>query len=289
MCGIFGAFQIDRAKPISIGFLRRLGMAQISRGRHAWGIAWLTADGRVCAYKSPGVLPADFPDAIDPNPVAVIGHTRWATHGDAGCNENNHPHPSDGGWIVHNGVVSGHKAIADEHRLSLMSDCDSEVIARLIEIGGRSLSRRMVFAVNATERFDPLAVAGLWPRPNRFALARRGNPVRMLAADSGNHYFGSLAVKTNGGTFADFPNGRVAVWDLNTGKMSLSAVRSGDWTRAAVGSSVFSSSESDAVCGERCDSTDIDRVRKTLKSGGFVDMSRSELFRTVPKARKSKK
>ena len=65
----------------------------------------------------------------------VIGHVRWATHGDPRDNDNNHPHSSQDGrlHLVHNGVIPRHEHLADQYDLQLRSQCESETILRLIE------------------------------------------------------------------------------------------------------------------------------------------------------------
>ena len=65
----------------------------------------------------------------------VLGHVRWATHGNPKDNRNNHPHVCSGGryFLVHNGVISNHLDITDRYGLRLRSDCDSEILLRLVE------------------------------------------------------------------------------------------------------------------------------------------------------------
>lgn len=63
----------------------------------------------------------------------VLGHVRAATHGDPANNKNNHPFSSDDLHLVHNGVVGNHQELSDANSLRLETDCDSEVLLRLIE------------------------------------------------------------------------------------------------------------------------------------------------------------
>lgn len=69
--------------------------------------------------------------------TSFFGHVRAATHGDplAAGNVNNHPFVSADRhlYLVHNGVVSNHEEVADKFALNLTSDCDSEVLLRLVE------------------------------------------------------------------------------------------------------------------------------------------------------------
>lgn len=66
---------------------------------------------------------------------AMIGHTRMATHGSQLDDINNHPHVSDdySTAIVHNGIIHSFEGIAERNNINLKSQCDSEIILRLIE------------------------------------------------------------------------------------------------------------------------------------------------------------
>jgi glucosamine--fructose-6-phosphate aminotransferase (isomerizing) len=105
-------------------------------------------------------VPLDYPDraaiAFEKRPVAAsefvrssgrfrglehrrctsfIGHVRAATHGRPEDNRNNHPFVADDGslYLVHNGILTNHRDVADNLSLDLTSDCDSEVLLRLVE------------------------------------------------------------------------------------------------------------------------------------------------------------
>lgn len=121
----------------------------------------------------------------------LIGHCRYATQGDYSNNLNNHPHPSDGGWMVHNGVVPNYLGLIDRHELQPVSDCDTEVLALLIESLNGTLIERCIGAVQAIGRGSPAVVCGLW-KPGRLVLVRRGNPLMLGSAETG-YYFASLA------------------------------------------------------------------------------------------------
>lgn len=63
----------------------------------------------------------------------VLGHVRWATHGDPRDNRTNHPLVGNGLWLVHNGVLTDHKATAQKHGLGLETEVDSELLLRFVE------------------------------------------------------------------------------------------------------------------------------------------------------------
>ena len=67
--------------------------------------------------------------------VSFVGHVRAATHGSPANNSNNHPFVSDDRklFLVHNGVLSNHEDVAGSLSLKLVTECDSEVLLRLVE------------------------------------------------------------------------------------------------------------------------------------------------------------
>lgn len=228
MCGLFGAF----GNGINIATLRAAASAQVARGSHAFGVAWIDADGRLHAFKSPGSLLSNI-DVLDrcAGAIAVVGHTRFATHGTPADNANNHPHQADGGWLCHNGVVPNHEEIADEMDLLPMTECDSEVLGLSIAAERGSLGRRVARTVDRVSANAPLAVLALWSRPHRLVVARRGNPL-VSVTRGGCTYLGSVAW-SHGAT--EIPDGRVTVHNLRGGAKEVVEVRGrrSDGTRFA--------------------------------------------------------
>src|SRR5262249_36590533 len=64
---------------------------------------------------------------------SVICHVRLATHGSPQNPLNNHPHTSDSLSLVHNGVLASHDELTDKYCLRLESECDSEILLRIVE------------------------------------------------------------------------------------------------------------------------------------------------------------
>ncbi|MEE9601689.1 MAG: class II glutamine amidotransferase, partial [Thermoguttaceae bacterium] len=135
MCGIVGYVGSRNAVDFLVGGLRRLEY----RGYDSSGVASITPHDDLVVVKGAGRidgLEARLNDTPAPGCVG-IGHTRWATHGEAN-DVNAHPHI--GGHkslaLVHNGVIENFQAIKRrlvEEGYQFASDTDSEVIAQLID------------------------------------------------------------------------------------------------------------------------------------------------------------
>jgi glucosamine 6-phosphate synthetase-like amidotransferase/phosphosugar isomerase protein len=178
MCSIFGYIRRRPDSPFPLETLERIVAANIDRGPHAFGLAWVDAAGQLCSLKRPG----RFTDNLHQlkraaGCVMLVGHLRWATHGSPSDNRNNHPHPIDDGLLVHNGIVRNYEDLVAAHGLATASECDSEAIGLLAERLDGSRARRLAGAVNMTE--GCLAVLGIWSGPSRIIAARRGNPLQV--------------------------------------------------------------------------------------------------------------
>jgi glucosamine 6-phosphate synthetase-like amidotransferase/phosphosugar isomerase protein len=190
MCGLFGYLSKTGRGP-DLDCLRRIALETQIRGVHAFGLAWVTPDGKLHAFKRPGSAAANL-DALDccRDALIVAGHCRYATHGDPADNRNNHPHRAGRGWLVHNGVVRNHASIAKRYGLVPETECDSEILGLLMAKVPGSLQRRAAIGVDAAE--GPLALLGVWRAPPRLLIVRHGNPLHFGEAHDG-FYFGSLA------------------------------------------------------------------------------------------------
>lgn len=148
MCGIVGF--IGQVQENRWGqthrLLEALMLASAHRGWDATGFAALTSPYKrqyavkTIVEKQP-IAVGKFVKANGPwrqlrhqRCSAVICHIRMATHGDPSVNRNNHPFSTrDGLHLVHNGVIVDHKHAAAKRRLRLKTECDSEILLRLIE------------------------------------------------------------------------------------------------------------------------------------------------------------
>lgn len=184
MCGVFGWFR-SGDRPLDLAVLKRIAIVTESRGRHAWGIAWIDGDNRLRMYKRHGPISKSL-DMLNmaSDARAVIGHCRYATAGDPWMQANNHPHPCDGGWIVHNGQVGITQQLRREYNLHRVSECDSEYVALLMEQQSRPMRRCLRDTARLLDGQD-MVVLGLWNRPRRLIALRRGKPLYIGRAHSG--------------------------------------------------------------------------------------------------------
>jgi glucosamine--fructose-6-phosphate aminotransferase (isomerizing) len=189
MCGVFGFITKDGSGP-AITRLQRIATETQRRGHHAFGLAWLDAQGTIHTFKRPGPATADLGDLnACRGATIVVGHCRWATHGSPEVNRNNHPHRAGRGWFVHNGVVANHDAIRRRYALRPQTECDSEVLGLLMARFAGSLVQRA--AQTAAAAIGRLAILGVWSNPARLLIVRNGNPLSFGETKHG-FYFGSL-------------------------------------------------------------------------------------------------
>lgn len=118
------------------------------------------------------------------SPWWILGHTRWATHGDVSL-PNTHPHVANGYALVHNGVMRNtleiHKYLKETYPdIIFKSETDSELILHLIAQPYTNtnikLEERVFNAIQKMEGSFAIAVACL-KNPEKVVLARRGCPM----------------------------------------------------------------------------------------------------------------
>src|SRR5262249_16417285 len=125
-----------------------------------------------------------------------IGHTRWATHGQA-VERNAHPHITDSVAVVHNGIIENYQELKEELQKSQFrfeSDTDSEVIAHLVTYYLRQGMQPQKAADEALTRLKgAFSIAMIFTGENDLMIgARYGTPLAVgygkgemfLASDS---------------------------------------------------------------------------------------------------------
>ena len=135
MCGIVGYVGPRQAQDILLPSLSRLEY----RGYDSSGIAVKDNNNIIITKDSYKV--EDLKSNIETKHKGLgIGHTRWATHGEAN-KANAHPHISNNKeWcVVHNGIIENFAELKNmliENGYSFYSETDSEVIPNLLEYKG---------------------------------------------------------------------------------------------------------------------------------------------------------
>ncbi|MEM7008806.1 MAG: glutamine--fructose-6-phosphate transaminase (isomerizing) [Thermodesulfobacteriota bacterium] len=189
MCGILGYIG-DQRKTVDV-LLKGLSRLEY-RGYDSSGIA-VIQDGRSKVYKSKGKL-SKLKTKINrhsPKGPVGIGHTRWATHGDASI-KNAHPHVSGAISVVHNGIVENYLDLKNElskKGYKFYSDTDTEVIAHLIQDFCNS---GFDFENAAREAFKKIegsyAIAAICDKdPDKVIATRRFSPLILAKGENENY------------------------------------------------------------------------------------------------------
>ena len=148
MCGIggiislkgsFGKEKLEFVKQVCDNLLIGLSV----RGTDATGVAHIRSDADNYAYRiykqpksaSEFIKDEEYKATFGEDSNIVLLHTRAKTSGDPKNNKNNHPHynKETGNIQVHNGVISMHEFLKNQHELKCDGECDSEVLLRMIE------------------------------------------------------------------------------------------------------------------------------------------------------------
>ena len=131
MCGIIGYNGTKKCVPILIGALEALEY----RGYDSAGIAYIK-NGNIEIKKEKGKI-ENLKNTLDMDTDANIGigHTRWATHGEANS-INAHPHKNGKITLVHNGIIENYIEIKEDLKkegYKFTSETDTEVAAALLD------------------------------------------------------------------------------------------------------------------------------------------------------------
>ena len=132
MCGIVG-YVGNKENCVRV-LIDGLEMLEY-RGYDSAGIAFLNNDN-IDVFKEKGKI-VNLKSKIDLNINSNlgIGHTRWATHGNA-TKENAHPHKVGAITVVHNGIVENYNELKKDlinKGYVFNSETDTEVVAALID------------------------------------------------------------------------------------------------------------------------------------------------------------
>ena len=177
MCGIVGYTGQRPAGPIVLDGLRRLEY----RGYDSAGIVLIEDNGQLYLARATGKLDAliQHSEGQLPPATTAIGHTRWATHGEA-SDRNAHPHLDPNGHVavVHNGIIENFDALRARFPAeTFTSDTDTEVLAHMIAAAvhdGADLLAALRSVVAEAEGAYSLVVTSS-DEPGRIIATRVGN------------------------------------------------------------------------------------------------------------------
>lgn len=204
MCGIVGYIGSQPAAPILIKGLHQLEY----RGYDSAGIALnvgseegfklFKAKGKVSNLES--IIPQEIV-TLGGEPLAGIGHTRWATHGEPSTT-NAHPHLSMSGEVVlvHNGIIENYKELKEQlmaRGYTFNSQTDTEVLCNLIDLyyqlNGKNLRSAVVQALN--KAIGAYAIVVMESQDNKHVIcARKASPLVIgINEDHSEFFIGSDA------------------------------------------------------------------------------------------------
>jgi glutamine---fructose-6-phosphate transaminase (isomerizing) len=233
MCGIVGYVGTRPAQELIYRGLARLEY----RGYDSAGIAALRDEGggrfSTKLIRAPGKLKElksqwreiDFPSTF------AIGHTRWATHGEA--NEANaHPHRAGAVTIVHNGIIENHQNIRKElegRGVKLESDTDSELFSHLIaeeREKGASLVEAVRLSFRKVEGASAFVVMDE-RLPGTLVVVRNGSPL-VLGIGKGENFVASdvPAILESTRTICYLEDNELA--ELSPGKVRVFGIEKGE-------------------------------------------------------------
>lgn len=211
MCGIVGYVGPQQAAPLLLEGLARLE----HRGYDSAGVAVLGRSGIRTAKRAGRVR--DLADALPKRFAGTlgIGHTRWATHGEA-TDANAHPHCDESGRValVHNGILDNSAALRaqlGDAGVTLASDTDTEVLAHLVaRSGAPTLEGKVRDALAVVEGTYGIAVTHA-DFPDRIVVARNGSPLLIGVGDKEMYVASDLAaVIRHTSTVAHLDDGEMA-------------------------------------------------------------------------------
>ncbi len=205
MCGIVGYAGEKKACHILVEGLKKLEY----RGYDSAGVCLRGGEGEPVVVKSVGRI-SSLEKKIsllgDADGNVGIGHTRWATHGEASEN-NAHPHYSDDFNVigVHNGIIENYKELKEKllsKGYAFYSDTDTEVLIKLIDYYCKKHSLGPLDALNkALVRVrGSYAVALMFKAfPKQVWFAKKGSPL-IVAKGRGESFLASDASAIDGAT-----------------------------------------------------------------------------------------
>lgn len=194
MCGIIGVVALHGKTPTRPGLMVYKGLKRLEyRGYDSAGLAAVTS-GRIIVLKGKGKID-ELEKSLGFSSVdgqAIIGHTRWATHGPP-SDVNAHPHTDCKGEfaVAHNGIIQNFRELKNmliEKRHVFRSDTDTEVVPHLVEEHYKSTGdvfeafRRAIEAIDGSYAIIMISVH----EPYKIFFAKKDSPLIIGLGDGYN-------------------------------------------------------------------------------------------------------
>ncbi|MFT5013237.1 MAG: glucosamine--fructose-6-phosphate aminotransferase (isomerizing) [Patiriisocius sp.] len=170
MCGIVAASSVNEVQDDVVEALARVQY----RGYDSFGFAWVSERGGLASTRSTEA------DAVHetrlPRSRTVLGHTRWATHGEVNLT-NCHPHMSASAdfALVHNGIVTNFVELRGGGGGILNSD--SALIVELLETALLGSTNRLVALQQVTCRLQGRNTLAVLFDDGEILAYRQGSPL----------------------------------------------------------------------------------------------------------------
>jgi len=195
MCGIVGYAGPKSIDPFLVVSLKKLEY----RGYDSAGIAVIDK-GELVIRKKAGKI-GELEEELKKDKIygnVGIGHTRWATHGEA-TTANAHPHVNGSQTIavVHNGIIENFLEIKKKlahDGIIFSSDTDTEVIPHLVDLNynkNGDIQKAFTDTIHSLEGKYSIAMISE-AQPDRIYFARNGAPLMIArTAETGECFLAS--------------------------------------------------------------------------------------------------
>lgn len=146
MCGLAGLIGKSKHPKLTYDVITKLFHKTETRGVDAAGFWAVTPHGRVLYHRQPiraseMIKQKTWKQLQHENPYLLLAHARHASQGvgHPSINENNHPFVAEEGQLslIHNGQIPSFRKLREKFATS--SDCDSEVLLRIITAASNRL------------------------------------------------------------------------------------------------------------------------------------------------------
>ncbi len=224
MCGIIGYVGKNRkAQEVLINGLESLEY----RGYDSAGIATVV-DNKLTITKEKGKL-ANLEKMLEKSEANLgIGHTRWATNGEAN-QVNSHPHQQGKITIVHNGIIENAGELAKqliEKGVIFKSETDTEVAAALLNdlyCKTNDINKTLIEFQKMVRGAYALGIIVDGDYDNLYAI-RKDSPLIIALGENENYIASDVPaiikytnkyIELNNGDFAKIQADKIVCYDLN--------------------------------------------------------------------------